>query len=97
MYFNFYLTLLELVKSLIPPRSSFYVENKLFYLYMNYFQRFSTFLFMSKTRDKYCKDMKPSEKVVEDALDSISKGISIAEYRDNKLKKILNVFGLSGR
>ena len=47
--------------------------------------------------DKYCQDMKPSEKVVEDALDSISKGISIAEYRDSKLNKILNVFGLSSK
>ena len=47
--------------------------------------------------DKYCKDMKPSEKVVEDALDSISKGISVAELRDSKLNKILNVFGLSSK
>ena len=44
--------------------------------------------------DKYCKDMKPSEKVVEDALDGIAKGISISTYRDNKLNKILNVFGI---
>lgn len=42
--------------------------------------------------DKYCADMKPSEKIVEDALDSISKGISVSEYRDSKLNKILNVF-----
>ena len=41
----------------------------------------------------YCQDMKPSEKLVEDALDSISKGINMSEYRDNKLNKILNVFG----
>lgn len=46
---------------------------------------------------KYCFDMKPDEKVVEDALDSISKGIDIKEYRDNKLNKILNVFGLSDK
>jgi hypothetical protein len=45
--------------------------------------------------DKYCQDMKPSEKVVEDALDGIAKGISISTYRDNKLNKILGVFGLS--
>ena len=44
--------------------------------------------------DKYCQDMKPSEKVVEDALDGIAKGISISTYRDNKLNKILGVFGL---
>jgi hypothetical protein len=44
--------------------------------------------------DKYCQDMKPSEKVVEDALDGIAKGISISTYRDNKLNKILDVFGL---
>lgn len=44
--------------------------------------------------DKYCKDMKPSEKVVEDALDGIAKGISISTYRDNKLNKILGFFGL---
>ena len=47
--------------------------------------------------DKYCQDMKPSEKVVEDALDGIAKGISISTYRDNKLNKILNVFGLSSK
>ncbi len=47
--------------------------------------------------NKYCQDMKPSEKVVEDALDSISKGINISEYRDSKLNKILNVFGISGK
>ena len=41
----------------------------------------------------YCQDMKPSEKLVEDALDSITKGINMSEYRDNKLNKILNVFG----
>ena len=44
--------------------------------------------------DKYCKDMKPSEKVVEDALEGIAKGISLSTYRDNKLNKILGVFGL---
>ena len=47
--------------------------------------------------DKYCKDMKPSEKVVEDALEGIAKGISLSTHRDNKLNKILNVFGLSGK
>ncbi len=47
--------------------------------------------------DKYCKDMKPSEKVVEDALENIAKGISLSTYRDNKLNKILGVFGLSGK
>ena len=44
--------------------------------------------------DKYCQDMKPSEKVVEDALEGIAKGISLSTYRDNKLKKILGIFGL---
>ena len=47
--------------------------------------------------DKYCQDMKPSEKIVEDALDSIAKGISLSTYRDNKLNKILGIFGLSGK
>ena len=47
--------------------------------------------------DKYCQDMKPSEKVVEDALEGIAKGISLSTHRDNKLNKILNVFGLSGK
>lgn len=41
-------------------------------------------------RDKYCQDMNPSEKIVEDALDSISKGISLSLYREGKLSKILN-------
>jgi len=44
--------------------------------------------------DKYCQDMKPSEKIVEDALDVIAKGISLSTYRDNKIKKILGIFGL---
>jgi hypothetical protein len=44
--------------------------------------------------DKYCKDMKPSEKIVEDALEGIAKGISISTYRDNKINKILGFFGL---
>lgn len=48
-------------------------------------------------KKKYCSDLSPSEKVVEDALDSISQGISIAEMRDSKLNKILNVFGLSSK
>jgi hypothetical protein len=47
--------------------------------------------------DKYCKDMKPSEKIVEDALENIAKGISLSTYRDNKLNKILGIFGLSGK
>ncbi len=40
-------------------------------------------------KDKYCQDMKPSEKIVEDALESISQGISTIEMRDSKLNKIL--------
>ena len=44
--------------------------------------------------DKYCQDLKPSEKIVEDALDNIAKGISLSTHRDNKLNKILNTFGL---
>ena len=44
--------------------------------------------------DKYCKDMKPSEKIVEDALEVIAKGISLSTHRDNKLDKILGLFGL---
>jgi len=47
--------------------------------------------------DKYCKDMKPSEKIVEDALENIAKGISLSTYRDTKLNKILGVFGLSSK
>ncbi len=45
--------------------------------------------------DKYCKDMKPSEKIVEDALENIAKGISLSTNRDNKINKILNIFGFS--
>jgi len=47
--------------------------------------------------DKYCQDMKPSEKIVEDALENIAKGISLSTYRDNKLNKILGIFGLGKR
>jgi hypothetical protein len=50
--------------------------------------------FQKVIMDKYCKDMKPSEKIVEDALESIAKGISLSTYRDNKLDKILGIFGL---
>ena len=34
--------------------------------------------------------MKPSEKIVEDALEGIAKGISLSTYRDNNLNKILS-------
>jgi hypothetical protein len=48
-------------------------------------------------KSKYCSDMNPSEKVVEDALDLISRGISRQEFRETKLNKILNVFGISDK
>ena len=71
------------------PNGSFYVSG--------YGSDYDT----KKLRDiimiKYCQDMKPSEKIVEDALDLISSGINIIEVRDNKLNKILNVFGLSSK
>lgn len=40
--------------------------------------------------DKFCSDMSPSTKEVEDVLDSINKGISVSVYRNNKLNKVLN-------
>lgn len=40
--------------------------------------------------DRFCSDMNPSTKEVEDVLDSINKGISISVYRNNKLNKVLN-------
>ena len=40
--------------------------------------------------DKFCSDMNPSTKEVEDVLDSINKGISVSVYRNNKLNKVLN-------
>lgn len=43
-------------------------------------------------KTKYCPDMYPSEKVVEDALDSISKGISTEQYRESKINKIFDEF-----
>ena len=39
---------------------------------------------------KFCQDMNPSIKDVEDTLDSIAKGISIVEFREGRLNKILN-------
>ena len=39
---------------------------------------------------KCCSDMNPSIEDVEDLLSKISKGISISEFREGKLKKILN-------
>lgn len=53
--------------------------------------------FQKVIMNKYCQDMKPSEKIVEDALDNIAKGISLSTYRDSKLNKILGVFRLSGK
>jgi len=77
------------IKSDKLPNGSFYVSG--------YGSDYDT----KKLRDiimiKYCQDMKPSEKIVEDALDLISSGINIIEARDNKLNKILNVFGLSSK
>jgi hypothetical protein len=40
--------------------------------------------------EKYCQDMKPSIKDIEDTLDDIAKGISIVEFREGRLNKILN-------
>ena len=45
-------------------------------------------------RSKYCSDMNPSAQDVEDALGEIAKGISVVEYRESKLNKILGVFGI---
>ena len=39
---------------------------------------------------KCCSDMNPSIEDVEDLLSKINKGISISEFREGKLKKILN-------
>jgi hypothetical protein len=39
---------------------------------------------------KCCNDMNPSIEDVEDLLSKIAKGISISEFREGKLKKILN-------
>lgn len=75
------------IKSDKLPNGSFYV----------YGSEYDTKGLRQVLIDKYCQDMKPSEKVVEDALDSISKGISIVEYRDSKLNKILGVFGLNNK
>jgi hypothetical protein len=70
------------------PNGSFYVSG---------YGDYDTLKLRELVMAKYCKDMKPSEKIVEDALDSISNGINIIEARDSKLNKILNVFGLSGK
>ena len=40
-------------------------------------------------KDKFCADLNPTSQLIEDTLDTISKGISISEYRENKLNKIL--------
>lgn len=49
---------------------------------------------VSKLRDtilkRSCSDMNPSIEDVEDLLSKIAKGISISEFREGKLKKILN-------
>lgn len=38
----------------------------------------------------FCTDMKPSIEQVEDTLSEIAKGISITEFREGRLNKILN-------
>lgn len=38
----------------------------------------------------FCQDMKPSIEQVEDTLSEIAKGISITEFREGRLNKILN-------
>jgi hypothetical protein len=40
--------------------------------------------------DTYCGDMDISDNIIEDAFDSISRGISISTYRDNSLNKLLS-------
>ena len=41
-------------------------------------------------KNKYCFDMNPSADDLESTLDNIAKGISVTEYRESKLNKILN-------
>ena len=48
--------------------------------------------FIKTIIDVYCKDMNPSDSDIATVLDEITKGISITEYRESKLNKILNIF-----
>lgn len=41
-------------------------------------------------KDKFCQDMNPTIEIVENALDSILKGIDISIYRETKITKIIN-------
>lgn len=41
-------------------------------------------------KEMYCKDLNPTSQIIEDTLDSISKGISTSEYRENKISKLLD-------
>lgn len=42
-------------------------------------------------KSKFCDDMSPETKSIEDKLDSICKNISVSTYRDSKLEKILKI------
>ena len=44
----------------------------------------------SLIKDKFCSDMNPSETLFEKTLDEICKGISVSEYRENKIESLLN-------
>ncbi len=63
------------------------LPNGTFYIYGGEFQSCRTLRDAIKT--KYCSDMSPSEQIIEDALEDITKGISLSTLRDNKLNKIL--------
>lgn len=80
-------------KWLLQDEPSLWVKNKLlpdglFYI-THYKCEGETENLRRSIIEKYCQDMNPTIEDVEDVLEQISKGISISEYRKNRLNKIL--------
>lgn len=78
----------------IDDDSSLWVKNKLLPDSMMLITSFRSDGETLKLRDSilqnFCTDMKPSIEIVEDILTDIAKGISITEFREGRLNKILN-------
>jgi hypothetical protein len=46
--------------------------------------------FRKTIMDKYCADMNPTTKIVEDILEDITKGVSTSTFRDSRINNLLD-------
>ena len=78
----------------VEEDASLWLRNKLLPDGIFYITSFKSDGETSHLRDSilnnFCKDMSPSMEDIENTLSSIARGISISEFREGKLKKILN-------